>query len=180
VDWYGGQRKILWGFSHTALWSTPRLPPVAIRYVLVADPEGKLRMEAFFCTDLQATPVQILAWVVMRWSVEVTCAEARAHLGLETQRQWSDQAIARTTPILFALFALVTILALEVSPGGQLPVPVTAWYHNAEPTFTDCLALVRRHLWCTQYLVNSAPEPEFVQFTRQAFELWLTGPALAA
>jgi hypothetical protein len=137
-------------------------------------------MESCFCTDLQATPVQILEWVVMRWSVEVTFEEARAHLGLETQRQWSDQAIARTTPILLALFSLVTILALELSPGGQLPVPVTAWYHKVEPTFTDCLALVRRHLWCTQYVVNSAPEPEFVQFPRQAFELLLTGLALAA
>ena len=99
---------------------------------------------------------------------------------METQRQWSDQAIARTTPILLALFSLVTLLALELSPGGQLPVPVTAWYHKAEPTFADCLALVRRHLWYTQYLVNSAPEPEFVQFPRQAFELLLTGLGLAA
>ena len=115
VDWYGGQRKQLWVFSRTALWYTPGLPPVAIRYVLVADPEGKLRMEAFFCTDLQATPAQILAWVVMRWSVEVTFEEARAHLGLETQRQWSDQAIARTTPVLLALFSLVTVLALQLS-----------------------------------------------------------------
>lgn len=76
----------------------------------------------------------------------MTCEEVRAHLGLETPRQGSDQAMARTTPILLALFSLVTILALEVSPDGQLPVPVTAWYHTAEPTFTDCLALVRRHL----------------------------------
>jgi DDE superfamily endonuclease len=53
VNWYGGQRKPLWVFSRTALWSTPRVPPVAIRYVLVADPEGKLRLAAFFCTDLQ-------------------------------------------------------------------------------------------------------------------------------
>jgi len=153
---------------------------VAIRAVLVADPEGKLRLEAFFRTDLEATPAQILPWVVMRWSVEVTFEEGRAQLGLETQRQWSDHAMARTTPILLALFALVTILALEWSPGGQLPVPVTAWYHTAGPTFADCLALVRRHFWCTQYLVNSAPEPEFVPCPRQAFELLLTGLALAA
>jgi hypothetical protein len=87
VDWYRRQRKQWWVFSRAALWNTPRLPPVTIRDVLVADPEGKLRMEAFFCTDLQAMPEQILAWVVMRWSVEVTCEEARTHLGLETQRQ---------------------------------------------------------------------------------------------
>jgi hypothetical protein len=180
VAWYGGQRKQLWGFSHTALWYTPGLSPVEIRYVLVGDPEGKLRMEAFFCTDPQATPVQILEWVVMRWSVEVTFEEARAHLGLATQRQWADRAIARTTPVLLAVFSLVTVLALQLSQGGQIPAPTTAWYHKAEPTFTDCLVLVRQHLWRPRYLVNSAPEPEFVQFPRETFELLLTGLPLAA
>jgi DDE superfamily endonuclease len=180
ADWYGGQRKQLWVFTRTALWYTPGLPPVAIRYVLVADPEGKLRMEAFCCTDLKATPVQILPWVVMRWSVEVTCEEARAHLGVETQRQWSDKAIARTTPVLLALFSLVTVLALQLSQDEPIPVPVTAWYHKAEPTFAECLALVRWHLWRARYLVNSAPQAEFVQFPREAFELLLTGLPLAA
>jgi hypothetical protein len=99
---------------------------------------------------------------------------------LETQRQWSDLAIARTTPVLLAVFSIVTVLALQLSQSGQIPVPATTWYHKAEPTFADCLALVRRHLWCTQYLVNSAPEPEFVPCPRQAFELLLTGLALAA
>jgi hypothetical protein len=180
VDWYGGQRKRLWVFSHTALWYTPGLPPVEIRYVLVGDPEGKLRLEAFFCTDLRTTPVEILQWVVMRWSVEVTFEEARAHLGFETQRQWSDKAIARTTPVLLALFSIVTLLAMRLSQGGPLPVEVTAWYHKVEPTFGDCLALVRRHLWRARYLVNSAAEPEFVQFPREAFERLLTGLPLAA
>jgi hypothetical protein len=127
VDWYGGKRKTLWVFSRTALWYTPRLPPVAIRYVLVADPEGKLRMEAFFCTDRAASPAQILQWVVMRWSVEVTFEECRAHLGLETQRQWSSQAIARTTPVLLGLFSLVTVLALRLSGTGSIPAQQTAW-----------------------------------------------------
>ncbi len=180
VGWYGGQRKTLWVFSRTALWYTPGLPPVDIRDVLVCDPEGKLRMEALFCTDLQATPVQILPWVVRRWSVEVTCEEARAHLGVETQRQWSDRAIARTTPVLLALFSLLTVLALRLSQGGSIPVPVTAWYHKAEPTFGDCLALVRRHLWRAQYLVNSAPEAEFVQFPRETVERLLNGLPFAA
>jgi hypothetical protein len=180
VDWYGGQRKTVWVFCRTALWYTPRVPPVAIRYVLVADPEGKLRMEAFFCTDLAATPVEILQWVVMRWSVEVTFEEARAHLGLETQRQWSDHAIARTTPILLALFSLVTVLALKLSHGGELPVSVTAWYHKAEPTFADCLTLVRGHLWRARYLVNSAAEAEFVQLPREALALLLHDLPLAA
>jgi hypothetical protein len=180
VDWYGGQRKQLWIFSHTALWHTPGLPPVDIRFVLVCDPAGKLRMESFFCTDLQATPVQLLEWVIMRWSVEVTFEEVRAQLGLETQRQWSDQAIARTTPVLLALFSLVPVLALKLSQDGNIPVPMTAWYRKGEPTFSDCLALVRWHLWRARYLVNSTAEPEFMQFPREAFELLLTGLPLAA
>jgi hypothetical protein len=180
VDWYGGKQKTLWVFSRTALWYTPRLPPVAIRFVLVCDPAGKQRVEAFFCTDLQATPAQILHWIIMRWSVEVTFEEVRAHLGLETQRQWADQAIARTTPVLLALFSLVTVLALRLSQGGALPVAATAWYHKAEPTFVDCLALVRRHLWRARYFVNSPSGGESMQLPPEAFELLLTALPLAA
>ena len=116
----------------------------------------------------------------MRWAVEVTVEEARAHLGLETQRQWSGQAIARTTPILFALCSLVTVLALKVSHGGQIPVPATAWYRQAEPTFADCLAAVRQPLWRSRYLVNSAADAAFVPCPREAFECLLTGLPFAA
>jgi hypothetical protein len=180
VDWYGGRRKKLWVVSHTALWHTRGLPPVDIRFVLVGDPEGKRRMEACFCTDLQATPVPILAWVVMRWSVEVTFEEGRALLGLATQRQWSDQSIARTTPVLLGLVALVTLLALQLSHDGRIPVPVTAWYHKAEPTFSACLSLLRHHLWRARYLVHSTPEAACRQFPQEALDLLIHGLSLAA
>ena len=180
VDWAGGHRKQLWVFSRTALWYTPGLPPVAIRDVVVADPEGKLRMEACFCTDLQATPEQILAWVVMRWSVEVTCEEARTHLGLETPRQWSALAMARTTPVLLGLFSLVTVLALQWSGDGQIPVPVTAWYHKDEPTFSDGLALVRPHLWRARSSVHSTLQGACMQFPQAALDLLIHGVPLAA
>jgi hypothetical protein len=180
VDWYEGERKALWVFSRTALWYTPGQAPVAIRFVLVRDPAGKLSDAAFLCTALQATPEQILSWVVMRWSVEVTFEEARAHLGLETQRQWSDPAIARTTPVLLGLFSLVTVLALRLCPSGQVPVETAAWYHKAEPTFSDCLTLVRRQLWRARYFVNSASPAEYVQLPREAFEVLLNDLPLAA
>jgi hypothetical protein len=151
-----------------------------MRFVMVCAPAGKLRLDTFCCPDLQATPMQILAWVVMRWSVEVTFAEARAHLGLETPRQWSDQASARTTPVLLALFSLVTLLALRLSQDGPLPVPITAWYHKAEPTFSDCLTLLRRHLWRARYLVNSTPEAESMQFPQEVLDLLIHGLPLAA
>jgi hypothetical protein len=156
--------------------------PVPGRHSLCvgAGPGGETVPGTFFCTDLRATPVEILPWVVRDWSVEVTFEEARAHLGVETHRQWSDRAIARTAPVLLGVFSLVTVLALQWRQDGQIPVLVSAWYHTAEPTFADCLALGRQHLWRAQYVMNSGAEPEFVQFPRAALDLLLTGLPLAA
>jgi DDE superfamily endonuclease len=180
VDWYHGERKALPVFSRTALWYTSGWAPVAIRFVVVRDPEGRLADAAFFCTDLQATPIQIIEWGVMRWSVEVTFEEVRTHLGLETQRQWSENAIARTTPVLLGLFSLVTLLALQLCPTGRIPVETSAWYQKSTATFADCLTLVRRHLWRARYLNNSALPADPVQLSREAFEGLLEDLPLAA
>jgi hypothetical protein len=83
----------------------------------------------------------------MRWSLEVTFEEAREHLGMEPQRQWSDLAIARTTPVILGLFSLVVMLARRLQPDGKVPILTTAWYQKTEATFSDCLALARKHLW---------------------------------
>jgi len=180
VQWYGGRKKKLKVFSQTALWYTPGWAPVELRYVLVRDPEGKLRDEAFFCTDINASPQQILEWAVMRWSVEVTFEEARAHLGVETQRQWSDKAIARTTPALFGLFSIVTLVAMQMSTGGEIPVAQAAWYKKEEPTFADCIGLVRRQMWKARKLVKSADDAEFINFPSEDFDLLIDSLPLAA
>ena len=103
--------------------------------------------KALLCTDQSATPVQILAWFVRRWQVEVTFQEVRAHLGVETQRQWSDKAIARTTPILLGLFSWITLLAHQSQTNGSLPIRQAAWYAKPLPTFSDAIALVRSRIW---------------------------------
>jgi len=83
--------------------------------------------------------------------VEVTFAETRRHLGIETQRQWSDLAIQRTTPLLLGLFSLVTLWAADLAARtGTLPVLGAAWYKNPDPTFADALAAVRRLLWAEE------------------------------
>src|SRR5215212_2375164 len=147
VDWYGGQRREMQVFSRTGLWYTRGQDPVAIRYLLARDPAGELSDAAYFCTAEHFLPVEILKYVVQRWSVEVTFEEARAHLGLETQRQWSDLAIARTTPVLLGLFSLVTLMADHLSIRQTMPVRLAAWYTKELPTFADAIALVRRCLW---------------------------------
>ena len=180
VEWYGGGKKKLLLFSRPALWYTPGERPVEIRYVITRDPAGKLRDEVFATTKLDASPAQIIAWFIMRWSVEVTFEEAREHLGMETQRQWNDLAIARTTPCLLGLFSLVVLLTKQLQPEGKIPVLSTAWYKKSEVTFSDCLALVRKHLWRSIYYVNSAPQSDLVYFPAPTWEHWLSGSAAAA
>jgi hypothetical protein len=155
IDWYQGERRTLDIATGTALWYTPGQDPLPVRWVLVRDPLGKLLPAAFFATDLTVTPAQILAWVVMRWGIEVTFEEARAHLGMETQRQWSDLAIARTTPALLGLFSFITLLAYQLTAEHPLPVRSTAWYTKSEATFSDVIAFVRRYLWTHTDFVQS-------------------------
>ncbi len=157
IAWYGGRQRLIEYVTGTALWYTPGYDPLPIRWVLVRDPLGGFKSTAFFTTDQTADPVQILDWFIMRWGLEVTFEEARAHLGLETQRQWSDLAIQRTTPALLGLFSLVTLLAHKLSD-GQPPVQTAAWYSKTKPTFSDAIALVRYHLWTTLKYTNSPVE----------------------
>src|SRR3954454_15702591 len=131
----------------TALWNSHGMT-VPVRWVLTRDRAGRAETRAFVCSDPQRTALEILTWYAMRWSVEVTFAETRRHLGIETQRQWSDLAIQRTTPLLLGLFSLVTLWASELAErAGKLPVLGAAWYKNPDPTFSDGLAAVRRTLW---------------------------------
>ena len=133
--------------SGTAVWYHTGKPVVPIRWVVVRDPEGRFEPQAFLSTKLGAAPAQIVEWFAQRWQVEVTFAETRAHLGVETQRQWSDLAIARTTPALLALFSIVTLTAHAMSQSTPVPVEGAAWYPKRLPTFSDALALVRSRLW---------------------------------
>ena len=130
--------------SGVALWYRGGYPSVHLRWVVVRHLEESLGPQALLCTDIDADPLQIVQWYLLRWQVEVTFEELRAHLGMETQRQWSERAIARTTPALFGLFSLVTLTAdvLIEQQGGILP-RTTAWYAKTNPTFADAIALVR-------------------------------------
>ena len=131
------------------------LPVVPIRWVLLRDPCRRFDPQALLCTDLAQEPLQIVRWFVQRWQLEVTFREVRDHLGVETQRQWSDKAIARTTPCLLGLFSIVTLLATRLDGRARLKVPASAWYHKQRPTFADTLAAVRSAIWSEQGFIMS-------------------------
>ena len=146
-DWYGEGRRIVEIVSNTAVWYHSGQPPLPMRWIVIRDPKGKFKTQALLSTDLKITPVQMIKWFVLRWQLEVTLHEVREHLGVETQRQWSDLAILRTTPALLALFSLVTLIAHQHAKRRKLPIRQAAWYHKTQPTFSDALALVRRQIW---------------------------------
>jgi hypothetical protein len=145
--WYGEGDRVIEVCSRTAVWYHTGLPAVPIRWVLIRDPLQRFDPQALLCTDLTQSPLAIVSWFVRRWQVEVTFQEVRRNLGVESQRQWSDRAIARTTPCLLALFSLVTLLADRLVRHGTLPLPQEAWYRKAQPTFADALAAVRQYYW---------------------------------
>ena len=113
---------------------------------------------------------RLIEWFVLRWQVEVTFHEVRTHLGVETQRQWSDLAILRTTPALLGLFSLVTLFAQQLLDGHALPLRQAAWYDKALPTFTDTLAFVRQHFWPMAFSFMSPGKPEMVEIPRALIE----------
>jgi DDE superfamily endonuclease len=152
--WYGKTERRLDIASGTALRHSPGRH-VAIRWVLVRDGEGEKPPQAFLSTDPTADPVAILGWFVQRWRVEVTLSEVRRHLGVETQRQWSDLAILRTTPALLGLFSLVTLWANRIAADRGLHPAGARWYRKADPTFSDALAVVRRELWTAPTFATS-------------------------
>jgi len=171
--WYGERDRPIEMLSQTAMWYSTGFPPVPIRWVLIRDPRGVFPTQALLCTDLDATPLQIISWFVLRWQLEVTFHEVRAHLGVETQRQWSRQSIQRTTPALLGLFSLVTLLAHGQMSRASTSTRQTAWYTKTMPTFVDALALVRRQLWTQLIFQTALPDTDLVKIPRPLLERFI-------
>lgn len=171
-DWYGQGNYTLEFVSSTAVWYHTGMPTLPIRWVLIRDPQGRFEPQSLLCTDGHAQPIQIMKWFRMRWQLEVTFEEVRAHLGVETQRQWSDKAILRTTPALLALFSIVTAVADHLQNQHPFVLPQAAWYQKNLPTFADALALVRQSLWQLRTFQMSMDDPNMVKVPKDLFDTW--------
>lgn len=182
ADWYGGQTRTLEYVSNTAVWYSSGRPPAPIRWVLVRDPSGERDTQAFICTDLDREPVAILSRFVFRWRIETTFQEVREHLGVETQRQWSDLAILRTTPALLGLYSLITVWAhgLMATSGTAVRPHPAIWYKKTQPTFSDAIAAVRRVLWAPPDLSMSRMGTEGVVIQGQLLKRLVETLCLAA
>ncbi|MFD1188824.1 transposase [Pontibacter rugosus] len=166
TNWYGHGEKEMEIATGTAVWYHSGKPVVPLRWVLLGDPEGKLTPVALLSTDLELPAETIVLYFARRWSVEVTLEETRAHIGVETQRQWSDKAIERTTPVLLGLFSIVTLLAERLQKQGMLLVDTAAWHKKEKPTFSDAIAAVRRLLWQKIDFSTSDKQTEMVKIPK--------------
>jgi len=147
VEGYGNKKKRFKYISNTSLWGGDGFELLPIRWVLAIDPDGELDPLPLMSTDINLSPEKIIALYIQRWNLEVTFEEVREHLGVETQRQWSDKAIARTTPILLGFYTMVCLIANDLQTECPIEVAQTAWYKKKDATFSDLLKAVRKVLW---------------------------------
>jgi len=181
VPWYQGTLRPMQIASATAVWYHTGKPPVPIRWLLIRDPQQHYQPVALLCTNPTYSPEQILEWFVRRWSIEVTFEETRAHLGVETQRQWSDLAILRTTPALLGLFSWVTLVAHSLYQTQAPPTRQSAWYAKPLPTFADALASVRHLLWFHPLTFCMSPSPpDIVKVPKPLFDRLVNSLCYAA
>jgi DDE superfamily endonuclease len=171
ANWYGSGERTVEIASETAVWYSTGLFAVPVRWVLICDPEGGFKTQALLCTELDTDPHKIVSWFVMRWQLEVTFQEVRRHLGFETQRQWSDTAIRRTTPALLGLFSLIALFAHQwMRQASGTFRRQAAWYHKRHPTFADALALVRKELWAGATFYGSPAQTDTIKVPRAFVE----------
>lgn len=169
VNWYGVEKEIEIT-SGNCVWFHVGKEAVPIRWIIVRDPQAEFDTQAVLCTNQAAAPKQIVEWFIRRWQVEVTFEESRRHLGIETNRQWSDKAINRTTPCLFGLFSLVTIMANELSKTGKLKIRSAVWYEKEVATFSDAIGCVRQQIWEFQSFQTSETDYEVIKIPRSFLE----------
>lgn len=154
TSWYGGGKKKLQIYTGTGLWYAFGIPPLPIRWVLIKDPDNKSDPIVLFSTDIHHNPERIVEIFVGRWPLEVTFEESKRHLGIETQRQWSDKAIDRTTPCIYASFSLVVLMAAKLAKEREEKILIqkTSWYQKKHLTFSDLLGYVRMAILRQKYI----------------------------
>lgn len=179
--WYGERERTVEVATGMGLWYRVGVPGIWLRWIVVRDPSGAVEPKGFLCTDPAVDPpvdpAEALGWYLRRWSIEVTFAEVRRHLGVETQRQWSDLAIARTTPCLLGLFSVVALVADRLHADGALGARQNRWYAKEAPSFSDALAAVRMAVWRAQGLSMSRAGRQSVEIPEAV--LWQLTNTLA-
>lgn len=144
LQWYGGKLREFMLLSNEGLWYRCSQGATWVRWVIVRDPEAKRKDEIFFTTDRTLSPIKIVECYVRRWSIEVTFEEARRHLGIETLRNRTTNAINRSVPMLLSLYSLVVAWYAQYENEIIGCSNAAPWYKKTSPTFSDMLKAVKQ------------------------------------
>lgn len=181
VGWYGGGERRVGLVSGVGHWYRSGRGLVAVRWVYVKDLTGTHRDDWLFTTDVSLRPEDIVTFFTRRWCIETMFQEIRAHLGLETTRQWVASSVLRTAPVLFGLYSVVCLLfAASVAKCRDVPIVQRPWYSKAEPTFADAIGEVRKVFWQDTVLKTPHWSRLFKNLRPQAAESLLEQLSLAA
>ncbi len=176
------KEKTIEYLTFVCLWYHAGMPTLPVRIVLVKTPDGKNAAETFFSTNTDDLPKQIINWFVLRWNIEVTFEEVRAHLGVETQRQWSDKAIQRSTPLLVGLYSLAALIGIKMNETTAILIQEKAsWYEkNGELTFADIIMVIRKSILTKKYFSKSENRGDLLEITANEANDLIYQLALAA
>jgi hypothetical protein len=147
-------------FRCTALWYGA-LRDQPLRIVVVRDPSGRRRAEAFFCTDLTVDAACMLEGYAHRWTIEVAFHDQKQFLGFEDSQNQTPEAVARTAPLAGITYDLVLLwYAGRVQQGLATGWLIRPWYRaKATPSFLDMLTAVRQASWRLYFSDSPLPTP---------------------
>jgi hypothetical protein len=147
-------------FGCTALWYGA-LRDQPVRIVLVRDPSGRRRDEAFFCTDLTVDHAFILTGYARRWTIEVAFYNQKQFLGFEDPQNQTATAVARTAPMAAIVYDLVLLwYAARLQQGRAAGWTTRPWYRSkTSPSFPDMLTALRHDSWSVLFSDPPSPSP---------------------
>lgn len=180
VPWYGGKDRLVGLVSGQGQWYQSGCGLVPVRWLYVEDWQGTHRPEYFFSTDPSLSPKKLIGYYTKRWTIEVTFEEMRAHLGLETTREWCRRSVLRLAPCLFGLFSVVSLIWHQQVQQAGCRVRSQPWYRKQQPTFSDALAEVRRLFWEETIFASLGGQAGLQKVTPELREILLEGLCYAA
>jgi len=73
-----------------------------------------------------------------------------------------DCAVAKTMPVILALYSIVTWCDYRLQQQGALLVREEAWYRTYAPTYSNVLVAVHRQLWQANDFSTSEKLPDWI------------------
>lgn len=136
--------------------------------VVVRDPKGKRRDEAFVTTDVEANPVEALARYARRWTLEVAFHDAKQYLGFETTQTRRPVTVERHAPLALCLYGLIVLWFIAADRKVQLTRLLSRpWYNlRCHASFADMLTCLRDELSLQQFLKSLRDNAEDEKFDR--------------